>query len=335
VSYEWKGRKPAGKKQKKKGKAMKKILFISLLAVLFMLSGCNFGGFWDNDDDENVTLAALVESELLAEYDSDTAIEEDIEISVPSSFSKFAPGPNPQQNRKRINLRLKHEVDSVDVSHSISYTTDDTALVTVSKTLYGTLYIHHSDTAITDTPVIWEKDYVYSTTAYWQYVHYNNADSSSDSAANLASDTSGWRLLAKSLEAGATEGIMNEIEEVLVASDEDSTEILFDDPEKLYTVFRGYTQQGAFRGRPGALSTNVFVTISGADDVNVLGSSGRHFALADDGLGLDLTAEDRIFSGSVMKGRGQSRLRVQMISTATFTDESAPVEMASWFLPIR
>ncbi|MDD3965609.1 MAG: hypothetical protein WC372_00195 [Candidatus Neomarinimicrobiota bacterium] len=314
---------------------MKKILFTSMLVVLLMLSGCNFGGFWDDDNDENVTLATLVESELLAEYDSDTAIEEAIEISVPATFSKFAPGPNPQQNRKRINLLLKHEVDSVDVSHSISYTTDDTALVTVNKTLYGTLYIHHNDTTVTDTPVVWEKDYVYSTTAYWQYAHFNNADSSSDSAANTATDTSGWRLTAKSLEAGATEGIMNEIEQVLVVSDEDSEEILFDDPEKLYTVSRGYTWQGAFRGRPGTLSTNVFVTISGNDDVNVLGSSGRHFALADDGLGLDFTADDRIFSGSVLKGRGQSRLRVQMLTTATFIEEDAPVEMASWFLPLR
>lgn len=314
---------------------MKNILFTSLLAILLILSGCNFGGFWDNEDDENVTLATLVESELLAEYDSDAVIEEDIEISVPASFSKSTPGPNPQQNRKRINLRLKHEVDSVDVSHSISYFAEDTALVTVNKTLFGTLYIHHSDTAVTDTPVIWEKEYVYSTIAYWQYVHYNNVDSSSDSAANFASDTSGWRLIAKSLEAGATEGIMNEIEEVLIASDEDSAQILFDDPEKLYTVFRGYTRQGAFRDRPGTLFTNVFVTISGEDDVNVLGSSGRHFALADDGQGVDLTADDRIYSGTVMKGCGQSRLRVQMITTATFTDDSAPVEMVSWFLPVR
>lgn len=314
---------------------MKKILLVSSLALLLVLSGCNFGGFWDSGDNEEPELAELVENELLAEYDTDDPVEEDIEISVPSTFSKSTPGPGPQQNRKRMNLRLKHEINSVDVSHSISYTADDTALVTVNKTLYGTMYIHHSDTAITDTPVVWEKEYVYTTTAYWQYVHFNNADSSLDSAANVASDSSGWRLTAKSPEAGATESLVNTIEQVVVASDEDSTEIIFNDPEKLYTVFRGYNRQGAFRGRPGRLSSIVFATIAGDEDVNVLGSTGRHFALKDDGQSPDLTEGDRIYSGTVMQGRGQSRMRVQMITTATFTEESAPVEMASWFLPIK
>lgn len=303
---------------------MKKLMLVLSLSLLLVLSGCNFGGFWDSGDNEEPALAELIENELLAEYDADEAIEEDIEISIPLTFSKSAPGPNPQRNLKRIHLRLKHEIDSVDVSHSISYTADDTALVTVGKTMYGTMFIHHSDTAVTDTPLVWEKPYVYCTTAYWQYVHFNNA-----------SDTSGWRLTAKSPEAGATEGITNTIEQVIVASDEDSTEIIFSDPEKLYAVFRGYNRQGAFRGRPGTLSTNVFVTVFGDDDVNVLGSSGRHFALEDDGQGLDLTEADGIYSGSVQKGRGQNRLRVQMITTATFIEESAPVEMASWFLPIR
>jgi hypothetical protein len=314
---------------------MKKLLGILSIALLLIMSSCNFGGFWDNGDNEEPVLAELVENELLAEYDSDTPVEEDIEISIPASMSKSTPGPNPQQNRKRIHLRLKHEIDSVDVSHSISYTADDTALVTVNKMLYGTMYIHHNDTAFTDTPMVWEKEYVYTTTAYWQYVHFNKADSSLDSAANVASDSSGWRLTAKSLEAGATDGIMNNIEQVILAANEDSSEMLFDDPAELFTVFRGYTRQGAFRGRPGTLSTNVFVTISGDDDVNVLGSSGRHFDLKDDGLGIDLTEGDRIYSGSVLKGRGQSRLRVQMVTTATFTEESAPVEMASWFMPVR
>ncbi|MBW6458485.1 MAG: hypothetical protein K0B52_04900 [FCB group bacterium] len=314
---------------------MKKIIISLLMAVMLIYTGCNLDGYWRNNDVEEVSLAVLIESELLNEYDVDTAIEEEIEISVPITFSKSVPGPNPQRNRKRINLNLKHEIDSLDVSHTIEYTDTDTALVTVIKTRYATMYIHHSDTTVTDTPVVWEKNYVYTSTAYWQFVRFDNADSSRDSASNIASDSSGWRLTAKSPEVGETAEIMNTIEYVLLTSDAGSDDMLFDDPAALYPVFRGYIRQGYFRERPGTLSTNVFVGIDGNDDVNVLGSSGRHFALKDDGLGIDLTEGDNIYSGTVLKGRGQSRLRVQMITTATFTDEDAPVEMTAWFLPIR
>ncbi len=319
----------------RKGSTMKKIIISLLMAVALIFSGCNLGGYWRNNDAENVSLAVLIENELLSEYDVDTAIEEEIEISVPLAFSKSAPGPNPQRYRKHVQLRMKHEIDSLDVSHTIEYVDTDTALVTVIKTRYATMFIHHTDTTISDTPVVWEKNYVYTTTSYWQFARFDNADSSRDSASNIASDSSGWRLTAKSLEAGETTGITNTIEYVLLISDQDSPEMLFDDPEALYPVIRGAGWQGSFRERPGDLSTNVFVLIDGADDVNVLGSSGRHFALLDDGLGVDLTEGDNIYSGTVLKGRGQSRLRVQMFTTATFTDEEAPVEIAAWFLPIR
>ena len=315
---------------------MKKIIIGSLMAVALIFSACNLDGYWRNNDVEEVSLAVLIENELLSENDVDMAVEEEIEITVPLDFSKSSPGPNPQRNRKRINLNLKHEIDSLDVSHSIEYIDTDTALVTVIKTRYATMYIQHSDTSISDTSVVWEKNYIYTATSYWQFVYLDNADSSADSAASIASDSSGWRLTAKSPETGETAGIMNTIEYVLITSDEeDSVDMLFDDPSALYPVFRGYNRQGYFRERPGTLSTNVFVSINGMDDVNVLGSSGRHFPLMDDGQNIDLTEGDNIYSGTVLKGRGQSRLRVQMITTATFTDEAAPVEMTAWFLPIR
>lgn len=306
---------------------MKKITLSLLLVTMLVLSSCNFDIFPDPDPTENVSLAQLIESELLAEADIDTAIEEEIQIDLPATFSKAAPGPGGSgQSRRRITLRVKQAIDSVDVDRSIEYVSDDTALVTLTKTLFGTLLIRNTDTTITDTPVVWEKPYEYTTVSYMQCV----LDSSNDSLQ--------WKLVAKSIEAGATAGIANTIESVTLASDEDSVETVFDDPTALYPVFRGYVAgdlRGHFRGRPGSQETEVYALIDGEDDVNVLGSSGRYFALLDDGQDLDLTADDNIYSGTVLQGRGQSRLRVRMITTATFIEEDAPVEIAAWFLPVR
>lgn len=302
---------------------MKKIVLSLLIVSMLVLSSCDFGGF-SGGEEINVTLTELIESEILAEADVDIAIEEDIEISIPLSFSKTAPGPNFSQSRRRVNLRLKHKINSVYVDHAIEYISDDTALVTFTKTLIGTMYIRHTDTTITDTPVVWEKSYEYTTISYLQCL----LDSSGDSTQ--------WKLLAKSIESGATAGILNTIESVTIFGDNDSDQTIFDDPTTLYEVVRGFTgNRGHFRGRPGDLVTSIFVLIDGNDDVNVLGSSGRHFALKDDGEGIDLTADDNIYSGTLLKGRGQSRLRVRMITTATFIEEDAPVEIASWILPVR
>ncbi len=321
---------------------MKK-LFIGLMVVtMLILSSCDFGeltGGWNNnDEDDNVTLVELIEAEILAETDVDAVIEEDIDIEIPTSFSKALPGPNGNgngRNKRHIRLKVRQGIDSVDVQRSIEYTADDTALVTLTKTLFGTMVINQTDTAIVDTPEVWEKSYEYTTTSYMQFVQVECADSCTNDSTGTDSTNLRWKLIAKSIEAGETAGILNTIESVTLDSDNDSTMLVFDDTEALYEVVRGRQNWGSYRGRPGVQTTEAYVTIDGSDDVNVLGSGGRYFALLDDGEGLDLTADDNIFSGSLRKGNGHSRLRVRMITTATFIDKDAPVEIATWFLPVR
>ncbi|MEA2077686.1 MAG: hypothetical protein U9O95_06670 [Candidatus Marinimicrobia bacterium] len=313
---------------------MKKLIIGLMVGTMLILSSCDFGdltGGW-NANTDNATLEDMIEEELLAEVDVDAVIEEDIEIDIPSSLSKAAPGPN-GRNKRRLRLKVLQSIDSVDVQHSIEYTSDDTALVTFTKTLFGTMRINQTDTAIVDSPEVWEKSYEYTSTSYMQFIQCTNDSSAADS---LASDsTDGWKLFAKSIGSGETAGIANTIESVTLEANDDSTMLVFDDTEALYEVIRGRRNWGSYRGRPGSQETEVYVAIDGLDDVNVLGSSGRYFKLLDDGEGLDLTADDNIFSGTILKGRGQSRLRVRMITTATFIEEDAPVEIATWFLPVR
>lgn len=319
---------------------MKKLIIGLMVVTMLILSSCDFGeltGGWNNnDDDDNVTLVELIEAEILAETDVDAVIEEDIDIDIPTSLSKALPGPGGNgRNMRRIRLKVKQGIDSVDVQRSIEYTADDTALVTLTKTLFGTMVINQTDTAIVDTPEVWEKSYEYTTTSYMQFVQVECADSNQTDSTE--SDTTlQWKLMAKSIESGETAGILNTIESVTLEADDDSTMLVFDNPEALFVIVRGRPEGwGSFRERPGQQETEVYVAIDGSDDVNVLGSSGRYFKLLDDGEDLDLTADDNIFSGTVLKGRGQSRLRVRMITTATFIEEDAPVEIATWFLPVR
>jgi hypothetical protein len=328
-------------KKLNEGKKMKKLLIGLMVATMLILSSCDFGeltGGWNNNDDndDNVTLVELIEAEILAEADVDAVIEEDIDIDIPTSFSKALPGPSGNgRNMRRIRLKVKQGIDSVDVQRSIEYTTDDTALVTLTKTLFGTMVINQTDTAIVDTPEVWEKSYEYTTTSYMQFVQVECADSCTNDSTGADSTNLRWKLVTKSIEAGETAGILNTIESVTLDSDNDSTMLVFDDTEALYEVVRGRQDWGSYRGRPGVQTTEAYVAIDGSDDVNVLGSSGRYFALLDNGEGLDLTADDNIFSGTILKGRGQSRLRVRMITTVTFIEEDAPVEIATWFLPVR
>ncbi len=313
-----------------------------MISVMLILSSCDFGeltGNWNSDSgDDNVTLVELIEAEILAETDVDAAIEEEIEIEIPESFAKAAPGPNGNGNgrsKRKIRLMVKQGVDSVAVSKDIEYNaSEDTALVTLTKVIFGSIEIHQNDTAIVDTPEVWEKDYVYNATSYMQFVQVVCRDTcESDSA---QTDSLRWKLVAKSIQVGETEGILNTIESVTLLADDDSTMLVYDDPEALYEVVRGRSANwGSFRERPGRTSTEVYVVIDGDDDVNVLGSSGRYFKLLDDGEGLDLTADDNIYSGSIIKGRGQSRVRVRMINTAAFIEEEAPVELATWFMPVK
>lgn len=324
---------------------MKKTMIALMIALMLILSSCDFGeltGHWNNDNnDDNVTLVELIEAEILAETDVDAAIEEEIEIEIPESFAKAAPGPGGGgygngRMRRKIRLMVRQSVDSVDVSKDIEYTTDDTALVTLSKTVYGSLTINQSDTAIVDTPEVWMKDYVYTTTSYMQFIQVECADSCTNDSTGADSTELRWKLFARSIESGETDGILNTIESVMLEGDNDSVMLVYDDPETLYEVVRGRPENwGSFRDRPGRQQTNVFVAIDGNDDVNVLGSSGRYFKLLDDGEGLDQTADDNIYSGTVLKGRGQSRLRVRMITTAAFIEKDAPVEIATWFLPVK
>jgi len=324
---------------------MKKTMIALMIALMLILSSCDFGeltGHWNNDNnDDNVTLVELIEAEILAETDVDAAIEEEIEIEIPESFAKAAPGPGGGgyvngRMRRKIRLMVRQSVDSVDVSKDIEYTTDDTALVTLSKTVYGSLTINQSDTAIVDTPEVWMKDYVYTTTSYMQFIQVECADSCTNDSTGADSTELRWKLFARSIESGETDGILNTIESVMLEGDNDSVMLVYDDPETLYEVVRGRPENwGSFRDRPGRQQTDVFVAIDGNDDVNVLGSSGRYFKLLDDGEGLDQTADDNIYSGTVLKGRGQSRLRVRMITTAAFIEKDAPVEIATWFLPVK
>ena len=321
---------------------MKKPLIGLMLVTMLVLSSCDFGeisGNWNtnnNDGDTELALVDLIEAEILAETDVDAVIEEDIEIDIPTTLSKSLPGPNGNGNRNKRRLRLKvtQGIDSVDVQRSIEYTSDDTALVTLTKTLFGTMLINQTDTAIVDTPEVWEKAYEYTTTSYMQFVQIECADSCSNDSTGTDTTQLRWKLVAKSIEAGETAGILNTIENVSLDADNDSTMLVFDDTEALYEVIRGNQGWGSYRGRPGSQETEVYVTIDGTDDVNVLGSSGRYFKLLDDGEGLDLTADDNIFSGTILKGRGQSRVRVRMLTTATFIEKDAPVEIATWFLPV-
>lgn len=320
---------------------MKKLMIGLMVALMLVLSSCDFGDFtghWndDNNVEDNPTLAELIDAELLADADVDAAIEEEIEIDIPTTLSKAAPGPgNNDQGRgkRRVRLMVKQAIDSVDVQKDIEYTTDDTALVTLTKTVYGTLVINQTDTAIVDTPEVWEKDYVYTSTSYMQFVQVVCDSCENDST---ETDSVSWKLIARSIEVGQTDSILNTIESVALEADDDSTMLVYDDPAALYEVVRGRTPGwGSFRERPGQQETEVYVTVDGDDDVNVLGSSGRYFKLLDDGEGLDLTADDNIYSGTILKGRGQSRIRVRMITTATFINEDAPVEIATWFLPVK
>lgn len=324
---------------------MKKFSIGLIVLALLALTSCNlgdFGGEWNfgGETTDNVDLAELIEAEILADTDVEAAIEEEIEIEIPESFAKAAPGPGGNgngngRNRRKIQLMVKQSIDSVDVAQSIEYTSDDTALVTLTKTILGTLKINQTDTAIVDTPEVWEKDYSYVTTSYMQFVQVECEDSCmSDSTAGDTVEYR-WKLTAKSIAAGETDGIVNTIESVTLEADNDSIALVYDDPEKLYPVVRGKKDWGSYRERPGRQSTDVYVLIEGDDDVNVLGSTGRYFKLLDDGEGLDLTADDNIYSGSVLKGRGQSKLRVRMIGTAAFLEKDAPVEMNTWFLPVR
>ena len=322
---------------------MKKLMIGLMVALMLILSSCDFGdlsGGWNTNDDgdDNITLVELIEAEILAETDVDAAIEEEIEIEIPESFAKAAPGPGGNGNgrmRRKIRLMVKQSVDSVDVTKDIEYNaTEDTALVTLTKTVYGSIIINQTDTAIVDTPEVWEKDYVYNATSYMQFVEVVCADSCDNDS--TASDSVGWKLFAKSIQVGETEDLLNTIESVMLESDDDSTMLVFDDPEALYEVVRGRPAGwGSFRERPGQQETEVYVVIDGDDDVNVLGSSGRYFKLLDDGEGIDLTADDNIYSGTILQGRGQSRVRVRMITTAAFIEKDAPVEMAAWFLPVK
>jgi len=324
---------------------MKKLIIGLMIVTMLILSSCDFGeitGHWNNNDnnDDNVTLVALIEAEILAETDVDATIEEEIEIEIPESFAKAAPGPGGNgngngRNRRHIRMMVRQGIDSVDVQRSIEYTADDTALVTLTKTLFGTMLINQTDTAIVDTPEVWEKSYEYTTTSFMQFVQVECADSCTNDSTGADSTNLRWKLVAKSIEAGETAGILNTIESVILDSDNDSTMLNFDDTEALYEVVRGRQDWGSYRGRPGVQTTEAYVAIDGSDDVNVLGSGGRYFALLDDGEGLDLTADDNIFSGSLRKGNGHSRLRVRMLTTSTFIDKDAPVEIATWFLPVR
>ncbi len=318
---------------------MKKIIIGLMVVTMLILSSCDFGdltGGWNNNTD-NLTLIELIEAEILAETDVDAAIEEEIEIEIPESFAKAAPGPNGNGNgRRSIRLMVRQGVDSVDVQKDIEYASDDSVLVTLTKTVYGSLTINQNDTAIVDTPEVWEKNYVYTSTSYMQFVQVECADSCTNDSTGADSTQLRWKLVAKSIQVGETDGIMNTIESVTLEADDDSSMLVFDDPEALYEVVRGRPESwGSFRSRPGQQETEVYVAIDGDDDVNVLGSSGRYFKLLDDGENLDLTADDNIYSGTIMKGRGQSRLRVRMITTATFIDKDAPVEIAAWFLPVK
>jgi hypothetical protein len=321
---------------------MKKVIMGLMLVLMLVLSSCDFGditGSWNNnDEDENVSLVELIEAEILAETDVDAVIEEEIEIEIPESFAKAAPGPNGNGNgrgRRHVRLMVRQAIDSVDVQKDIEYTTDDTALVTLTKTLFGTMRINQQDTAIVDTPEVWEKSYEYTTTSYMQFVQVECADSCTNDSTGADSTQLRWKLVAKSIESGETSGILNTIESVTLEADNDSIMLVFDDPEALYPVIRGRQDWGSYRGRPGNQETEAYVVIDGTDDVNVLGSSGRYFKLLDDGEGLDLTADDNIFSGTILKGRGQSRVRVRMLTTATFIEKDAPVEIATWFLPVK
>ena len=320
---------------------MKKLIIGLMVATMVILSSCNLGDLdlnWNNNDGD-ASLTQLIDAEILAEVDIDAVIEEDIQIDIPSTLSKATPGPggngNNSQNKRRISLKVRQGIDSVDVQKTIEYTTDDTALVTLTKTLFGTMRINQTDTAIVDTPEVWEKAYQYTTTSYMQFVQVECADSCTNDSTGADSTNLRWKLVAKSIESGETAGILNTIESVSLHADNDSILLVFDDIEALYPVIRGRQDWGSYRGRPGVQKTEAYVAIDGTDDVNVLGSGGRYFALLDDGQGLDQTADDNIYSGSLRKGNGQSRLRVRMITTATFIQKEAPVEIATWFLPVR
>ncbi|MFA6618696.1 MAG: hypothetical protein WCT23_06490 [Candidatus Neomarinimicrobiota bacterium] len=331
---------------------MKKLMIGLMVALMLILSSCDFGeltGGWNtNDDDDNVTLAELIEAELLAETDVEVAIEEEIEIEIPESFAKTAPrlggngrggngngGNGRGRNSRRVRMWVRQSIDSVDVQKAIEYTADDTALVTLSKTIMGSLIINQTDTAIVDTPEVWEKDYTYVTTSYMQFVQVECVDHCRRDTSDSDSIQYRWKITAKSIATGETAGILNTIESVTLEADDDSLALVYDDPEMLYPVERGSSRRGHYRGRPGRNETEVYVLIDGGDDVNVLGSTGRYFKLLDDGEDLDLTADDNIYSGSVLKGWGQSRLRVRMIATAAFLEKEAPVEMNTWFLPVK
>lgn len=328
---------------------MKKLTIGLMILALLALASCNLGditGEWNYGGEtvDNTDLTQMIEAEILADVDLDAAIEEEIEIDIPESFAKAAPGPNGNggnggngngRNCRRVRLMVKQSIDSVDVQQSIEYTSDDTALVTLTKTIMGSLKINQNDTAIVDTPEVWEKDYTYTATSYMQFVQVECEDSCmNDSSANDTTQLR-WKLVAKSIQAGKTDGIANTIESVTLEADNDSIAMIFDDPTELYPVVRGKQNWGSYRERPGRSETEVYVTIDGLDDVNVLGSNGRYFKLLDDGVDLDLTADDNIYSGTIMQGRGQSRVRVRMISTATFLNKDALVEMNTWFLPVR
>jgi hypothetical protein len=327
---------------KTKERNMKKLMIGLMVVTMVILSSCNLGDLdlnWNNTDG-NASLVELIDAEILAEVDIDAVIEEDIEIDIPISLAKFAPGPNDNgngnaRNKRRIQIKVLQGIDSIDVQKEIEYTSDDTALVTLTKTRYGTMTINQKDTAIVDTPEVWVKSYVYTTISYMQFVQVACADSCTNDSTGADSTDLRWKLVAKSIESGETAGILNTIEGVSLVADDDSTMLVFDNPETLYEVVRGNQGWGSYRGRPGVQETEAYVTIDGSDDVNVLGSGGRYFALLDDGQGLDVTADDNIYSGSLRKGNGQSKLRVRMITTATFTDKDAPIEIASWFLPVR
>lgn len=325
---------------------MKKFTIGLMVLALLALTSCNLediSGNWNfgGETVDNTVLAEMIEAEILADVDLDAAIEEEIEIEIPESFAKAAPGPGGNggngygRNRRRIRLMVKQSIDSVDVQKSIEYTSDDTALVTLTKTIMGSFIINQNDTAIVDTPEVWEKDYTYTATSYMQFVQVECADSCMRDSSQNDTTNLRWKLVAKSIQAGETNGLTNTIENVILEPDNDSIAMVFDDPAELYPVIRGKKDWGSYRERPGRSETEVYVTIDGLDDVNVLGSSGRYFKLLDDGEDLDLTADDNIYSGSIMKGRGQGRIRVRMISTATFLDKDAPVELNSWFMPVR
>jgi hypothetical protein len=303
---------------------MKHLTSFALLIVLALLWSCDSSTNTGlNDDLRTESLLRTIQSDesLSAELLADEDIYAD-SVDIDGSFSKSSD----ETDGRFRHPRFGRIIDSVATEHTITWLSDDSALVTIQKQLMGKFRIAYPDTAA-DTLIRVDKPFNISTIRYAEAVMENPEDSSS------------WIITRRSMLAGSTENTEPMIARIALETMNSQLLYHFDDPAVLQFV----SGEGLPALSPFQIYRLTCEVADGLDSVFVYAEQGinRYFKfrrpMFDFGHRVDVMAGDGIYSAFIT---AHPRQRVQHISVsvmpaASLYDPEVPYQLNFWSLPFR